>query len=168
FDPKTRQFVGRQGMIGMSRRKKLLSQIQSKKGKIHEIVTRHQGQRIILFAESVQAIEEIKEFLQSKDVACETFHSGTEPWRKIEILEDWGKKYNVLLSCRALEEGLDVKEVGVAILITSGTSKRQFIQRIGRIIRPKEGKIARFYVVYCPNTVEDSYAKTINKILDNE
>ena len=34
----------------------------------------------------------------------------------MEILEDWGRKYDVLLSCRALEEGLDVKEVAVAII----------------------------------------------------
>lgn len=165
FDPNTRQFVGRQGLLAMSRRKKLLSQVESKKGKILEIIASHQDQRIILFAESVQAIEEIKDYLVTNGVPCETFHSHTEPWKRMEILEDWGRKFDVLLSCRALEEGLDVKEVAVAILITSGTSKRQFIQRIGRVIRPKEGKTARFYVIFCPVTVEESYAKTIDKIL---
>ena len=33
FDPNTRQFVGRQGMLAMSQRKKLLSQVENKKGK---------------------------------------------------------------------------------------------------------------------------------------
>ncbi|MHB2037331.1 MAG: DEAD/DEAH box helicase [Nitrososphaerales archaeon] len=165
YDPNTKQYVGRQGMLAMSRRKKLLSQIESKKERILEIIGRHPDQRIILFAESVQGIEEIKIFLIAHSVTCETFHSRTKPWRRMEILEDWGRKYDVLLSCRALEEGLDVNEVAVAILVTSGSSKRQFIQRIGRVIRPKEGKIARFYVVYCPGTVEESYAKTIAKIL---
>lgn len=168
FDPKTRQFVGRQGMGALARRKKLLSQVQMKKDRIYEIVLRHNSERIILFAESVQAIEEIKAFLSVKGVKSETFHSGTEPWRRMEILEEWGRNFDVLLSCRALEEGLDVKEVGVAILITSGKSKRQFVQRIGRIVRPSEGKIAQFYVVYCPNSVEESYAKTIQKILEKE
>jgi superfamily II DNA or RNA helicase len=166
FDPKTRQYVGRQGMAAMSKRKKLLSQIESKKGKILEVISQYPDQRVILFAESVQAIEETKEYLIANEVTCETFHSRTEPWRRMEILEDWGRKYDVLLSCRALEEGLDVKEVAVGVLITSGTSQRQFIQRIGRIIRPKEGKIARFYIVYCPETVEESYAKTVDKILN--
>ncbi len=166
FDPNSRQYLGRQGMLAMGRRKKLLSQIENKKEKILEIVARHPDQRIILFAESVQAIEEIKDHLIANKISCETFHSRTEPWRRMEILEDWGHKYDVLLSCRALEEGLDVKEVAVAILITSGTSQRQFIQRIGRIIRPREGKLARFYIVYCPDSVEESYAKTVNKILN--
>lgn len=165
FDPNTRQYIGRLGLLAMSRRKKLLTRIESKKDRILEIIQRHPAERIILFAESVKAIEEIKEFLVVHEASCETFHSKTEPWRRMEILDDWGRKFDILLSCRALEEGLDVKEVAIAILVTSGASERQFIQRIGRIVRPKEGKIARFYVVFCPGTVEESYAKTINKIL---
>ena len=86
----------------------------------------------------------------------------------MEILQEWGRGFDVLLSVRALEEGLDVEEVGVAILITSGKSKRQFIQRIGRIIRRVEGKVAKFYVVYCPETVEETYINTIQKILSTE
>jgi superfamily II DNA or RNA helicase len=116
----------------------------------------------------VLAIEEIKELLHEQGIPCETFHSQVESWRRMEILEEWGRKYDVLLSCRALEEGLDVKEVAVGVLLTSGKSKRQFIQRIGRIIRPVEGKIAKFYVVYCPSSVEETYSKTIGKILANE
>jgi superfamily II DNA or RNA helicase len=65
----------------------------------------------------------------------------------------------------ALDEGIDVKEVAIGILITNGKSKRQFVQRIGRIIRPMEGKNAHFYVVYSPSTTEEAYFKTIAKIL---
>ena len=168
FDPKTKQFYGRQGMLAMSRRKKLLSQIASKKDAVKRIVSEHEGEMVILFAESVNAIEEIKEELAAEGIQSETFHSGTEPWRRQEILGEWGRKFDVLLSCRALEEGVDVKEVSVGILITSGKSKRQFVQRIGRVVRPKEGKLAKFYVVYCPQTVEESYAKTIESILSKD
>lgn len=168
FDPNTRQYVGRLGIQAMSKRKKLLTQIQDKKKKILEVVTRSPNERIIVFAESVEAIEEIKTFLLENEVSCETFHSRTEPWRRLEILKEWGRKFDILLSCRALEEGLDVKEVAVGILLTSGANKRQYIQRIGRIIRPKEGKIARFYIVFCPSTIEDSYVKTVRKILASD
>ncbi len=168
YDPQTKQFVGRKGMQAITRRKKLLSRIETKKSKILEIVSRHHGERVLLFSESVQAIEEIKEFLSMNNVRSETFHSQIEAWRRMEILQDWGRGYDVLLSVRALEEGLDVEEVGVAILITSGKSKRQFIQRIGRIIRRVEGKIAQFYVVYCPDTVEETYLTTIQSILRTE
>ena len=155
-------------MQAIARRKKLLSRIEEKKEKILEILSRHPDERVIVFSESVQAIEEIKEFLSDNGLKSETFHSKVEPWRKMEILQEWGRSFDVLLSVRALEEGLDVKEAGIAILITSGKSKRQFIQRIGRIIRPVEGKLAKFYVVYCPGTIEETYASIIQKILKYE
>lgn len=168
YNPKTKQFTGRKGMLAITRRKKLLSRIEEKKWKILEILSQHEGERVILFSESVQAIEEIKQFLAEHKIRSETFHSHIEPWRKMEILQDWGRGFDVLLSVRALEEGLDVEEVAVAILITSGKSKRQFIQRIGRIIRRVEGKVAKFYVVYCPETVEETYLTTIQKIMQTE
>lgn len=165
FDPNTRQYVGRLGMLALNRRKKLLSQVESKKAQALRVIKSHPNERVIVFSESVQAVEEIKRFLTEHQIGCETYHSQVEPWRRIEILEDWGRKYDVLLSCRALEEGLDVKEVAIGVLISSGASKRQFIQRIGRVVRQKEGKLARFYVLYCPATVEESYLKTIEKVL---
>lgn len=168
FDSTRRQYVGRLGIQAMSKRKKLLTKIEDKKRKILYVVGQHPDQRIIVFAESVEAIEEIKQDLLANDVSCETFHSRTEPWRRLEILEQWGSKFDVLLSCRALEEGLDVKEVAVGILLTSGTNKRQYIQRIGRIIRPKAGKVAKFYIIFCPSTIEDSYVKTVRRILSSD
>jgi superfamily II DNA or RNA helicase len=168
FNPATKQFVGRKGMLAITRRKKLLSRIQDKKVKILEILEKHPDERAILFSESVIAIEEIKQFLTENGIKSETFHSQIEPWRRMEILQEWGRSFNVLLSVRALEEGLDVQEVAVGILITSGKSKRQFVQRIGRIIRRVEGKVAKFYVVYCPETVEETYISTIREILSTE
>jgi len=165
YDPNTKTYVGRQGVAAMSKRKRLLSSIESKKGAVLGIIEKHAGERVILFSESVPAVEAIKRHLEENGVACETFTSHTEPWRRMEILDQWGTNFNVLLSCRALEEGLDVNEVAVGILITSGKSKRQFIQRIGRVIRPVEGKVARFYVVYSPETVEETYTSTIEKLL---
>lgn len=165
FDPKTRKFVGREGVWAIAKRKTLLSGIESKKEAVFKIVEENSDKPVILFAESVKAIENIKDFLRSKDVTCETFHAGTEPLERMRILKEWGNTFQVLLSCRALEEGLDISEVEIGILLTNGKSKRQYIQRIGRIIRPHEGKHAKFYIVYCPDTVEETYSKTIAKLI---
>jgi superfamily II DNA or RNA helicase len=167
YNPKTKTYIGREGIWAIAKRKTLLSGIQSKKQAVLEIVSNHSDKLVILFAESVKAIEEIRRFLSSSGITCETFHAGTEQMDRVRILDEWGEKFQVLLSCRALEEGLDIKEVSVGILITSGKSKRQFIQRIGRIIRPLEGKEAKFYIVYCPNTVEETYFPTIRRIVES-
>jgi superfamily II DNA or RNA helicase len=165
FNPKTRKFVGREGVWAIAKRKTLLSGIESKKECVLKIVHEHSDKPVILFAESVKAIENIKEYLRERDITCETFHAGTDPQERFRILKEWGMKFQVLLSCRALEEGLDISEVEIGILLTNGKSKRQYIQRIGRIIRPLEGKRAKFYIVYCPETVEETYSKTVAKLI---
>jgi superfamily II DNA or RNA helicase len=165
YDPKTRRYVGQEGARALMLRKSLLSDVRSKRDTVLRIVREHPGERILLFSESVRAIEHTRKYLAENGVACEAFHSRIEPWRRQEILQEWGARYLVLLSCRALEEGMDVPEVAIGILITNGTSKRQYIQRLGRVIRPMEGKEAKFYVVYSPNSVEERYSRTIARLL---
>jgi len=53
-----------------------------------------------------------------------------------------------------LEEGIDVPEANVAIILSGSGSKREFIQRLGRILRPKEGKIAKLYEIVTRGTTE--------------
>ncbi len=165
YDPSRKKYVGQQGIRAIMLRKKLLSNIEAKKEQVLKIVRSHSEERILLFSESIDSIEKIREHLIENGVPCETFHSRIEPSRKQEILDEWGRSFQVLLSCRALEEGMDVKEVAVGILITNGASKRQYVQRLGRIIRPMEGKEAKFYIVYSENTVEERYSKTIESLL---
>ena len=48
--------------------------------------------------------------------------------------------FDVLISCRALDEGMNVPETRVAVIASSTASQRQRIQRFGRVLRPAEGK----------------------------
>jgi RNA polymerase primary sigma factor len=47
-----------------------------------------------------------------------------------------------------------VPEVATGIIIASGKSTRQLVQRQGRLMRPVEGKTAKLYVVYAESTYE--------------
>lgn len=46
----------------------------------------------------------------------------------------------ILLTCRMLDEGIDVPDIDAAILVASTKSKRQRIQRFGRVLRKGEKK----------------------------
>jgi superfamily II DNA or RNA helicase len=48
--------------------------------------------------------------------------------------------FDVLVSCKALDEGMNVPEAAVAIIASSTASHRQRIQRLGRVLRPAPGK----------------------------
>jgi superfamily II DNA or RNA helicase len=56
---------------------------------------------------------------------------------------------DVLVTCRALDEGIDVPNASLAVIAASTASTRQRIQRLGRVLRPAPGKErALVYTIY--------------------
>ncbi|MGH7855773.1 MAG: helicase-related protein, partial [Candidatus Binatia bacterium] len=49
------------------------------------------------------------------------------------------------VSARVLNEGLDVPAADVAVIVASSQGEREYVQRIGRCLRPEEGKQAIVY-----------------------
>jgi superfamily II DNA or RNA helicase len=138
----------------LNRRRQLLSRIPSKKRKVLELVKACSEDRVIVFSESIDSIEELKNYLVENGVTAETYHSGKPEKVRDAIFAGWGKEFKVLLAVRALDEGIDVPEVATGIIIASGKSTRQLVQRQGRLMRPVEGKTAKLYVVYAESTYE--------------
>jgi superfamily II DNA or RNA helicase len=62
----------------------------------------------------------------------------------------------VLCAPRILDEGIDVPEADFAMIVAASKSKRQMIQRMGRVIRLKpDGRNAKIALVYVEDTSED-------------
>ena len=55
---------------------------------------------------------------------------------------------DVLLTCRALDEGFDLPDIEVGIVASMTKSPRQRIQRLGRILRKVDGKIAEIKTIH--------------------
>lgn len=49
-------------------------------------------------------------------------------------------QYKVLVAIKCLDEGIDIPTASCAILMASSTNPREYVQRIGRVIRQAEGK----------------------------
>jgi superfamily II DNA or RNA helicase len=60
----------------------------------------------------------------------------------------------VLVSSQVLDEGIDVPEAEVAIVVGGSASARRHVQRIGRVLRPRPGKRARVYELVVGETKE--------------
>ena len=62
----------------------------------------------------------------------------------------------ILAAPRLLDEGIDVPEADLGIIVAANRSQRQMVQRLGRVIRKKEdGRVGRLVVLYSKGTVED-------------
>lgn len=97
--------------------------------------------RTLIFHEDIGAAQTIYRNLIARNHAATMYHSRIAGPRRRENLRMFRKGiFDVLVCCRALDEGLNIPEVQVAIIASSTSSTRQRIQRLGRVLRPHVGK----------------------------
>ncbi len=151
------------------KRKELLSATKQKLLKAVEIVKRHPGERIMIFSETIDSIQQLRDVLEADGVPAQTIHNGIKPKERKEILDSWGDSYFPLLSVHTLELGYDVPQVGIAIIIASTSNINQVAQRIGRVVRKAEGKEqALVYIVYVGKTKDDNVLRVVKAAVEKE
>ena len=121
------------------------------------IAEENRGSRIIIFHEEIEKAETIKKILNERGHSVGIYHSqlGIDK-RRDNLLQFRRGMLEVLVCCRALDEGVDVPESDVAIIAASTASSRQRIQRIGRVIRVhKDKNKAKIYTLYATEREEE-------------
>jgi len=147
-----------------AKRRQLMSEVIAKRHAVLEIAAKHPGERILVFCESIRGAEAIKEVLMKAGIRAATYHSKMPKHVRSTVLALWGRAFNVLVAVRSLDEGIDVPEVRVGVIVASGMTVRQLTQRMGRLIRPQPGKRALLYVVLARGTYETSILARIRRI----
>ena len=117
---------------------------------LEDIFRLHKGQQILVFTGSnAMAIEVSRRFL------VPTILSHTRKRERLAVLENFaGGEFPVLVANRVLDEGVDVPEAKVAVVIGGQGSTRQAKQRLGRVLRRTGSARATLYEVVCENTKE--------------
>lgn len=81
------------------------------------------------------------------------------------IISNFKKKnYKVLIAIKCLDEGIDIPSASIGILMASNTNPREYVQRIGRIIRQDEGKKCAYLYDLCVSTFPDSDDSELGKL----
>ena len=109
---------------------------------------------MIIFHERVASLGRITDLLAEFGQNSVAYHSYLSESHRRDNLRLFRRgMVNILVTCRALDEGANVPEANVAIVAHSTSSTRQRIQRLGRVLRPAPGKTHA--VVYTLYTGED-------------
>jgi len=64
-------------------------------------------------------------------------------------------RYRAVVTSRVLNEGVDLPDVGMAVVVSGTGSVREHVQRLGRILRPRDGKQAVLYELITAHTAEE-------------
>jgi superfamily II DNA or RNA helicase len=159
------ELLDRKLKIMANKRKQLMSEVIDKAYKVLEIARAHQSEKILVFTESIRGAERIAQVLNDNGIKSMTIHSQKGKAIRNTILQEWGKSYRVLIAVRTLDEGVDIPDVSIGIIVATGKTIRQLTQRLGRILRPAPNKEkAIMYVVLARNTYETSILWKLNKV----
>ena len=130
------------------------------------LVERHPGVRVIVFHEQVAAAELISRNLSARGRNAAVYHSQMSDVLRQDNLRLFRRGvFQVLVTCRALDEGMNVPETAVAVIASSSASNRQRIQRLGRILRPHSTKEqALVYTLYATDVEEQRLRREVRSI----
>lgn len=143
----------------MRTRKKICLNNSAKVGAVRQIIELFPDRNGLIFSATTEFAEQLQE--QLGDISM-TFHSKLtkkDQDNVIKRFKDKRTKVRVLSSVKALNEGFNVPDASLGIVAGSNSTKRTFIQQLGRVVRYQEDKIAIFINLYSPGTQEESWLK---------
>ncbi len=106
-----------------------------------KLVAANPGKRALVFHEDIEACNLIHAVLAENGVKAGVYHSKMTLRARAEMLRQYRRgEIDVLVTCRALDEGFNVPETELGIIAASTATRRQRIQRLGRVVRPAKGK----------------------------
>ncbi|OLC62579.1 MAG: hypothetical protein AUH89_01060, partial [Ktedonobacter sp. 13_1_40CM_4_52_4] len=130
---------------------RLLDSCQGKFAALEALLHEHAGERILVFTES----NEVAYMVSLQYLVPVISHETSVAERKYILDAFQTGHYSVIITSKALNEGVDVPEAKVAIVLGGGASKREYLQRLGRILRKKEPLEAVLIEVLVRNTIEE-------------
>lgn len=141
---------GRDVFRAYQRQKQIARTSKNKLNTLWEILKKHPGERIIVFtADNDTAYTLGRKFY----LPVITHH--TKAAERKEMLDNFRVgSYSVLVTSKVLNEGIDVPEASVGVILSGSGSTREHVQRLGRILRPSEGKTAKLYELISIGTSE--------------
>lgn len=146
---------GRQAMLAHHEARKIAMGTHSKLRALEAILKDHVQDRVIIFTQDNETAYTIsQEFL----IPCITHQTDVKERKAILEAFSCGK-YRFLVTSKALNEGVNVPEANVAVVLSGSGSVREHVQRLGRILRRRQGKQAVLYEVITKGTVEEYQSK---------
>ncbi|MCA9586766.1 MAG: DEAD/DEAH box helicase family protein [Myxococcales bacterium] len=141
---------GRRAMKAYRRQRQIALAANAKMSYLDHILTAHRADRTIVFTQdNATAYSIARRFL------LPVITHQTKVSERSEVLAGLGSaKYGAIVTSKVLNEGVDVREANVAIVVSGSGSVREHVQRLGRILRKSGEKRALLYELVTQNTTE--------------
>jgi superfamily II DNA or RNA helicase len=141
---------GRRAMAAYRRQRELAFAAPAKLDYLEHLLGVHARDRMLVFTD-----DNATAYTISRRFLVPAITHQTKVTERSETLERFADgRYGVVVTSKVLNEGVDVPDANVAVVISGSGSVREHVQRLGRILRPREGKRAVLYEVVSAGTSE--------------
>lgn len=149
--------AAREYLDALSRRREIVANSSAKYQALSALARAIKGSSgALVFTETVRAANHAINRLDT-EVAIDIITGDTPRSTRQDILQ--GLRLGTLdavAAPRVLDEGVDIPNADLGIVVSASRTRRQMIQRMGRILRPKApGRGARFVILFASDTLED-------------
>lgn len=122
----------------------------SKIGYLKQLLKSNPNEKTLIFTSHNKLVYSL-----SKEILVPAITHQTPQEEREEILSRFHSgDYKRILTSRVLDEGVDVPDASMAVILSGSGSNRQFVQRLGRILRPSPGKEAILFELVSAGTAE--------------
>ncbi len=141
---------GRDAFNAYLAQKRIARSSRAKFRTIWSLLREHAGERVLIFTADNRTAYDIGEAFV---LPVLTHHTKVQE-RKAFLDAFRSGQYSVLVTSRVLNEGIDVPEASVGIVVSGSGSTREHVQRLGRLLRPVAEKQACLYELVSRQTSE--------------
>jgi superfamily II DNA or RNA helicase len=152
---------GRKAYADYNRAIALAAFPREKQRRVASLIERHRTDKTLVFSGLVEHAYRISEECLVPIITAEVGRQERE-----SVLSRFGKgDVRCIVSARVLNEGVDVPDANVAIVVSGMLGEREHVQRIGRVLRPAEGKRALVYELSTRSTIDEKRAQNRRRTL---
>jgi superfamily II DNA or RNA helicase len=145
-----RSDAGRRALSAWRRSRVIVRYSSEKRAAVGDLLLRHRDARILVFAADNETAYAVAREHLVQPITCDI-----GPKERAQALQRFSKgELRILVSARVLNEGLDVPAADIAIVVAGSQGSREYVQRVGRVLRPSEGKKAVVYDLVTRGTFE--------------
>ncbi len=141
---------GRRAMRAYRRQREIAFASAAKLDLVESLLEQHRKDRALVFTQ-----DNATAYAVARRCLVPVITHQTKVRERSEILERFARgDYGAVSTSKVLNEGVDVPDANVAIVISGSGSVREHVQRLGRILRKREGKQAILYELVSGGTAE--------------
>jgi len=146
--------AAREALLSHQAARRIALSASGKLDVVAQLLARHRDDRVLIFSEYNALVDTV-----GSRFCLPTVTHRTPPTERKAILDGFRSgRFTKLATGRVLNEGVDLPDANVAIILSGSATKREFIQRLGRVLRPKQTE-AVLYEVVTDDTTEENIAK---------